>query len=49
MLLAFLHLAARRGEIFRLTWEDVDFNGLTECDYGHGNGMAVTLSLIGCQ
>jgi len=25
MLLAFLHLAARRGEIFRLTWEDVDF------------------------
>ena len=26
MLLAFLHLAARRGEIFRLTWEDVDFN-----------------------
>ena len=26
MLLAFLHLAARRGEIFRLTWDDVDFN-----------------------
>lgn len=25
MLLAFLHLAARRGEIFRLTWPDVDF------------------------
>jgi integrase len=27
MLLCFLHLAARRGEIFRLTWEDVDFVG----------------------
>jgi integrase len=26
MLLAFLHLAARRGEIFRLTWDDVDFD-----------------------
>jgi integrase len=26
MLLTFLHLAARRGEIFRLTWDDVDFN-----------------------
>ncbi|MFO7667919.1 MAG: site-specific integrase [Desulfobacterales bacterium] len=26
MLLAFLYLAARRGEIFRLTWDDVDFN-----------------------
>jgi integrase len=26
MLLTFLHLAARRGEIFRLTWEDVDFD-----------------------
>jgi integrase len=26
ILLAFLHLAARRGEIFRLTWDDVDFN-----------------------
>ena len=26
MLLAFLHLAARRGEIFRLTWDDIDFN-----------------------
>ncbi len=25
MLLAFLHLAARRGEIFRLTWNDIDF------------------------
>ena len=25
MLLTFLHLAARRGEIFRLTWADVDF------------------------
>lgn len=25
MLLTFLHLAARRGEIFRLTWQDVDF------------------------
>jgi integrase len=25
MLLSLLHLAARRGEIFRLTWEDVDF------------------------
>lgn len=25
MLLAFLHLAARRGEIFQLTWSDVDF------------------------
>ena len=27
MLLCFLHLAARRGEIFRLAWEDVDFGG----------------------
>jgi len=26
MLLAFLHLAARRSEVFRLTWDDVDFN-----------------------
>ena len=26
MLLAFLHLAARRGEIFGLTWSDVDFS-----------------------
>jgi integrase len=25
MLLAFLHLAARRGEIFKLTWQDIDF------------------------
>lgn len=25
MLLTFLHLAARRGEIFNLVWEDVDF------------------------
>lgn len=25
MLIAFLHLAARRGELFRLRWEDVDF------------------------
>jgi integrase len=25
MLTAFLHLAARRGELFRLTWSDVDF------------------------
>jgi integrase len=25
MLLTFLHLAARRGEVFRLTWQDVDF------------------------
>ena len=25
MLITFLHLAARRGEIFRITWSDVDF------------------------
>ena len=25
MLLTFLHLAARRSEIFRLTWQDIDF------------------------
>jgi len=25
MLLSFLHLAARRGEIFRMAWDDVDF------------------------
>ena len=25
LLLVFLHLAARRGEIFRLTWSDIDF------------------------
>ena len=25
MLLTFLHLAARRGEVFRMAWEDVDF------------------------
>jgi integrase len=29
MLLMFLHLAARRGEIFRLTWQDVDFGNNT--------------------
>jgi integrase len=26
MLLAYLHLAARRGELYRLRWEDVDFD-----------------------
>lgn len=25
LLLAFLHTAARRGELYRLTWSDVDF------------------------
>jgi len=25
MILTFLHLAARRGEVFRLTWDDIDF------------------------
>jgi integrase len=25
MLLTFLHLVARRGEVFRITWDDVDF------------------------
>lgn len=27
MLTVFLHLGARRGEVFRLAWEDVDFGG----------------------
>ena len=26
MLLAYLHLAARRGELFRMKWEDIDFD-----------------------
>jgi len=25
MILTFLHIAARKGEVFRLTWQDVDF------------------------
>jgi integrase len=29
MLLAYLHLAARRGELFRLRWEDVNFHDQT--------------------
>ena len=29
MLLTFLHTAARRGEVFRLTWADIDFNNRT--------------------
>lgn len=28
MLMAFLHLAARRNEIFGLTWEDIDFGNI---------------------
>lgn len=31
MLMAFLHLGARRGEIFRLKWQDVDFPKGTVC------------------
>ena len=31
MLLAFLNLAARRGEMFGLTWEDVDFSSNRVC------------------
>ena len=31
MLMAFLHLAARRGELFRLTWKDVDFTNGRVC------------------
>ena len=31
MLTAFLHLAARRGELFRLTWSDVDFGNKIVC------------------
>ncbi len=31
MLLAFLHLAARRGEIFKITWSDVDFTNNRIC------------------
>ena len=29
MLLSYLHLAARRSELFRLTWDDVDFGAQT--------------------
>lgn len=29
MLLGYLHLAARRNELFRLTWDDVDFGAQT--------------------
>lgn len=31
MLLTFLHTAGRRGEIYRLQWEDVDFNNQRIC------------------
>lgn len=31
MLTAFLHLAARRGELFKLTWQDVDFINKQVC------------------
>ena len=31
MLLAFLHLAARRGELFNLTWSDVNFSTSQVC------------------
>ena len=27
MLLAYIHTAARKGELFKLTWDDVDFSG----------------------
>jgi len=29
MLVAFLHLGARKGEIFRMKWDDVDFENMT--------------------